>query len=146
MHRPFHELPERKSEGAPVICVDSWWPLLGFGGGCLYRVVSWLYGATERIPVEAVPFCSGRIALWRLVDAGGTILWHRCSRCGSARIIACDVRGRRWVSTYTHFALGSRVSPSFKGICRGIHLARNARTQLRSPGCRDSVSGKFGRT
>lgn len=85
--------------------------------GVLYPILRFLYGATERLPVDVMPLCPSHIAKGLLTDAIGTIRFFRCSRCGSLRITSSDGRGRRWAATYTHIALDSRTPRSPTRIC-----------------------------
>ncbi len=97
----------------------------------LYRLCTFLYGATERVPVENLPICTSPPVRGRWSDFAGEIRLLWCGRCGSLRINSRDRRGRSWASTYTHTALDSRVPRSPVRFCRTIvrGLAREPRFQ-----------------
>src|SRR5437879_5467317 len=131
---------ERASRGDDLFFGRGRWALLRPRENVLYRILRWLYGVTERSPVEEVPLCPGPIDRQRLTDPAGIIVFHCCCRCSSVRIMALDDRGRRWVSTYTHTVFDSRVPRSSVRICRGILLVRNQCHSIRCTGPRKPKS------
>ncbi len=108
----------------------------------LYRLCKFLYGATEKVPVEILPLCASSPVRGRWIDFAGEIRLLWCGRCGSLRINSRDRRGRSWASTYTHAALDPRVPRSPVRFCRMIvpGLARESRLQ-RSPRSAIAVPG-----